>query len=193
MGKSVKIFEYSQGVDSSIYGLVSAKADFAADWSAYFSSLSGVSKWLADSFPLLSYHRLPTSRPSLSFISGDLIPSEELRIYGASTATKMHISLSIFAVIPIDFSEIGIKIYDSTRCILWENIPYDIQHRFWLKENGFTRIFSHRKDDLEGMTPQKIIINCLQSTWHLYTEYRRYETKREFDLECHPHGERKNG
>ncbi len=194
MGKPVTIFDYSGKCDSSIYDLVmSEEVDPSVGWNEYFSSLSGVSKVLEDSFPLLHYHHLPTSRPSLSFISGDLIPSAELGIYGADTAIKLHVSLPIFAVIPADYHVIGIKIYDSTRCILWGNLPYDKQHRFWLKDNGFTRICSHHIDDLVGLAPQEIIRNCLQSAWHLYTEYRRYERTEHFDLECHPHGEKNNG
>ncbi len=190
MGKPVTIFDYSGKFDSSIYDLVmSEKADPSVGWNEYFSSLSGVGKLLADSFPLLSYHNLPTSRPSVSFIYGDLIPRWELRIYGANTAIKKHISLPVFAVIPVDYHIIGIKIYDSTRCILWEKIPREKRHCF-LPQNGFTQICSHHTDDLVGLTPQGIIINCLQSAWHLYTEYRRYDNTGRFDLDCHPHPQR---
>lgn len=193
MGKPVTIFDYTGKFDSSIYDLVmSVEANPYAGWDEYFSSLFGVSKLLADSFPLLSYHHLPTSRPSLSFILGDLIPRDELRIYGADTAIKTHISLPVFAVIPPDYHVIGIKIYDSTRCILWDRIPYEKRHCFRL-QNGFTPICSHHKDDLAGLTPKEIIRDCLQSAWHLYTEYRHYERTGRFDLECHPHGEQKNG
>lgn len=194
MGKSVKIFDFTRTPDSSIYSLALLEgADSSIAWNEYFNSLSRVGRWLEEVFPLLSYHHLPTFRPSLSFISGELIPSEELGIYGTDTAIKKHIALPVFVVIPVDFAEAGIKIYDSTRRILWDKIPYDIQHRFWLKDKGFTQICSHHKDDLINLTPKEVIINCLQSAWHLYTEYRRYEKTGEFDLKCHPHGEQKNG
>lgn len=187
MGKPVTIFDYSGKFDSSIYDLVmSGEANPSVGWNEYFSSLSGVGKLLADSFPLLSYHHLPTSRPSLSFISGELIPRGELRIYGVDTAIKKHISLPVFAVIPSDYHVIGIQIYDSTRCILWDKIPYEKRHCF-PPYHGFTRICSHRLDDLAGLTPQGIIRDCLQSAWHLYTEYRRYDNTGRFDLDCHPH------
>lgn len=193
MGKSVKIFDYTRTFDSSIYSLaLLEESDSSVGWDEYFNSLSGIGKWLEGAFPLLSYHHLPTSRPSLSFISGELIPSEELGIYGTDTAIKKHIALPVFAVIPVDFAEVGIKIYDNTRCILWENIPYEMRHCF-RPINDFTQICSHHKDDLINLAPKEIIINCLQSGWHLYTEYRRYEKTGEFDLECHPHGEQKNG
>ena len=189
MGKHVKtIFEYGNSINTAVYQeLYNVEVD-QEEVQCYYSSLKGISGLLKKAFPLLRYISLPTSKPSLAYIEGNLIPSEELGIFGKDTVIEKHIALPIIAVIPIEYRKTGICIYDSTCCILWDNIPCEIRHCHQKSRNKPRQICSHKPSDLLNKDPILAIIDCLQSTWHLYTEYRRFERTGEFDLDCHPHG-----
>ncbi len=174
------IISKSSLFEKSLMEKILVKNILAEDFSKYYCSLKGIGKKIQEKFPLLKFTLLPTQEITLGYIKGELAPADLVREFGKKTVIKQGISFPIFAVIPMDYSVRGIKVYDACKRINQEKIPEKYKHF-----NGGLEICTHKPVDI---TPDNAVIDVLQSAWHLYLEYKKYEKTGRFDLECHAHG-----
>lgn len=150
------------------------------EYRRYCSSFVGITKKIKTRFPLLTFTLLPTNERQLAYIKGDLITADEVEKYGQRVAVKMGITFPIFAVFPLDYQKCGIKIFDACNRINKRKIEEKYLHM-----NGKNELCTHKPVDI---TPENAVMDVLQSAWHLYTEYKKYERTGKFDLICYPHG-----
>jgi len=150
------------------------------EYRAYLASLYGLSNQIKERFPLLTLTLLPASEKVLAYIKGDLIPRKELQDYGKTAAIKHGKTFPIFALLPMDYRQKGIIVFDACNRINKENIEIKYLHM-----NKGNELCTHKPVDI---IPENAVLDVLQSAWHLYTEYKKYERTGRFDLICYPHG-----
>lgn len=150
--------------------------------SDYYSSLEGISAKIHNEFQCLKYVSLPTMKPKTSFIYGDLIPNNEIKRFGKMEVAESNLALPIFAIIPVNYTIIGINVYDCKKRIIWENIPNEYCH---CRDKNDGWICTHNpKKDIMG---ENCIIDILYMAWNLFQEYKRFDRTGKFELDCHPH------
>ena len=180
LGKG-SIISNSRVFDLSLMeNLVVEENVLSEEYCEYCSSFVGITEKIKTRFPLLTFTLLPTNERLLAYIKGDLITADEIEKYGRRTAIKMGITFPIFAVFPLDYQKRGIKIFDACNRIDRSKIEEKYLHM-----NGKNELCTHKPVDI---TPENAVIDVLQSAWHLYTEYKKYERTGSFDLICYPHG-----
>ena len=147
----------------------------------YYASLNGVESKVQEHFPFLQFTILPTVKPRAAFFSGLLIPHNKmLRVEYEINKDK---GLPILAVIPFNYREIGVDVFDCCGRINWEEIDFKYRH---FHPDSNNKICTHHKIDINA---DNCILGVLKSAYHLFDEYRKFERTGRFDLKCHPHGE----
>lgn len=179
LGKGT-VVSNSRCFDSGLLDKIVVTKISREEYNSYYSSLLGLARRIKERFPLLKLTLLPTTTWVLAYIKGDLITADLLEKYGESYAIKQGMTFPIFAVIPINYQEEGIKVFDSCNRINKEKIDNRYLHM-----NGDNELCTHKPVDI---TPENAVIDVLQSAWHLYTEYKKYERTGRFDLDCYEHG-----
>ncbi len=175
-----KIISNSNEFDKTLMEKIKLENIEDEEYIAYCNSFLGLTKRIKDRFPLLKFTLLPTKEKALAYIKGDLCDREHFENYGQKYMRKNNMSFPIFAILPLDYRSKGIRVFDACNRINQKQIPNEYLHF-----NEKNEICTHKPIDI---TPENAVIDVLQSAWHLYIEYQKFERTGRFDLNCYPHG-----
>ncbi len=178
----------SAGIYASTF--FSSVPKLVANTDDYYNSIKPIYRILEKNFPLLKMVVLPTKEPHTAFIQGILLPSYAISEMSLLPEQYKDFGLPIFANIPEDFQTNGLEVYDSCNRIDWDQIPYEFKHCHYPTDEeqkyGLRKICTHKP---EFITSQNCVLNVLLNAYYLFQEYKRYDNKGVFELECLPHGE----
>ena len=161
--------------------------------SEYFPKLNEISILLKKKFPAIKLVVPPTICPMSAFLQGVLLPNEYIKEYHLVEDEYKDFGLEVFVLVPEDFQEVGIKVYDSRRKINWNKIPDKYRHCLSLEGDKHQAICTHHSSDINK---ENCVIGVLNSAFYLYQEYKKFDRTKKFNLDCHAHGyrgEEKNG
>ena len=190
MGSSVLIFNDLSEYDSSFFTSILKEIDNPNE---YFPKLKEVAGLLKTYFPGIKIIIPPTARPTSAFLQGLLLPIDYIKALRLTEDEYKDFGLEVFALIPEDFQEVGIRVYDSRRKINWNAIPEKYRHCLYLEADKHRAICTHHRTDINK---KNCVIGVLNSAFYLYQEYKKFNRNGEFNLDCHAHGyrgEEKNG
>ena len=161
--------------------------------SEYFPKLKEIISLLKINFPGIKLVIPPTNCPKSAFLQGVLLPSNYIKEFHLSEDEYSIFGLQIFALIPENFQEVGIRVYDSRRKINWDEIPNKFRHCLSLEADKHRAICTHHSSDINT---ENCVVGVLSSAFYLYQEYKKFDRIGKFNLDCHAHGyrgEKKNG
>lgn len=185
------IIQPAQAFESEFFSAIPTPLSQASE---YYKKIASLHKPVAEKFPLLKIVQLPKKVPVTAFIQGILLPREVIHELCLLPTQYALYGLPIYADIPENFQNIGIKVYDACKRIIWDNIPYQIKHCMpqndFEKKYNIWRICTHKHTDIK---PDNCVLNVLYSAYHLFLEYIRYEREHVFAIKCHPHGNLRGG
>ena len=151
---------------------------------SYYALVLSHFKKVKKIFPLLRIVILPTTVSKTAFIQGLLLPLSTIKFCHLDEEQYEEYGLPIFAHIPYEFEKEGIQVFDSCNRIVWKNVPNEYKHCNPIYNTNKCCICTHHEDFI---TKNNCILGVLQSAYHLFVEYRKYDEIGEFNLDCLPH------
>lgn len=182
----IKIFKEPTEFHSSIYQEITDVPD--EKYEEYYHNFYNIYFKINDIFPGLHVNKFPYFNCKKTItLTGILITRKIIKEFLLTEEYEfLKYGLKVFIVVPLDFIETGIKVFDYYNVIDFSVIPHQYLHfRNTSLKNRV--ICTHHKDYISPTNP---IISVLYSAWSLFVEYKKLEKTGRFDLICLPHNYR---
>ncbi|MDY0278553.1 MAG: hypothetical protein RBQ97_10780, partial [Acholeplasma sp.] len=167
----IKLFKEPSGFLSSIYMEI---VDIPTkEYANYINAFKLFYPHIIDMFPKLRINFFPYSKIEKCItLTGVLITKQVIQEFSLTEEDEfLRFGIKVFIVVPLDFVETGLKIFDYYRIIDFSKIPNPYLHFRKTSLNNIV-LCTHHKDFIKPSDP---VISVLFSAWALFVEYKKLE------------------